>query len=95
LFVNGILSVPSETDKLLNIFAVDAETLAYDMEAYQADIEEFGLLTYEEFNEYLPGLPEVFFDAFNGQYLLVAMGRGLVTWDDLAVLVERYSRFFV
>lgn len=95
LFIDGILSVPSETQFFLNIFDVSANTLTYDMESYQADIEKFGLLSYEEFSLYLPGLPEVFFNAFNGQYMLIAMGKGLVTWDDLTRLVERYSEFFI
>ncbi|MCL1900953.1 MAG: hypothetical protein FWG51_00960, partial [Firmicutes bacterium] len=95
LYIDGLLSAPASTNYFLNIFAVDASTLAYDMDAYQSDIEEFGLLSYEEFSHYLPGLPEIFFDAFNGQYLLVAMRHGLVTWDDLSMLVERYAHFFI
>jgi len=95
IYIEGLLSVPAETNYFLNIFAVDADTLTYDMEAYQSDIDEFGLLSYEEFIIYLPEVPETFFNAFNGQYLLVAMGRGLVTWDDLFMLVERYSPFFL
>ena len=59
----------------------------------QADIEQYGLFTYEEFAELLPVSEEVF-EAFNGQYLKVAMGKGLISWDTLNRLVARYSVFF-
>lgn len=39
-------------------------------------------------------VPEVVFDAFNGQYLKVSIGKGLITLAQIAFLIERYSVFF-
>lgn len=92
-YVNGMLSMPGATEGLINIFDVDADTMSYDQTAFEADIEKYGLFTYEEFAEILPVSQEVF-EAFNGQYLKVSIGKGLITMDDLYRLVERYKEFF-
>lgn len=44
-------------------------------------------------NKILP-IPEVVFDAFNGQYLKVSIGKGLINIEGLAALIERYAEFF-
>ncbi|MCL2234654.1 MAG: hypothetical protein FWC11_02100, partial [Firmicutes bacterium] len=33
---------------------------------------------------------EEFFNAFNGQYLLISMDKGMVTWCDIEYLVGRF-----
>lgn len=91
-YVNGMLSMPGGTTSLINIFDVDADTMTIDMESYNADIAEYGLFTYEEFAEIMPVF-EYVFDAFNAQYFKVAMGKGILTWDDLATLFETYQDF--
>ena len=92
-YVNGMLSMPGGIDGLFNIFEVDSETLKYDEAAMQADIDKFGLFTYEEFSEILP-VPVEMFEAVNGQYLKVAIGKGLITIEELQALVERYAGYF-
>ncbi len=77
---------------MFNIFEVDAETMKYDEEQKEADIEEYGLFTYEEFAETYPISEEVF-EAFNGQYLKVAMGKGLISAEELQSLIEQYAEF--
>lgn len=84
-FVDGMLSMPGGIDGLFNIFAVDAETMKYDESAMAADIERYGLFTYEEFAELVPVSEEVF-NAFNGRYLKVAIGKGLIDTDRLFLL---------
>ena len=64
--------------------------MKYDEASMQMDIELYGLFTYEEFTEYFY-LPEEAFEAFNGQYLKVAIGKGLITMDELSQLYNRYS----
>ena len=56
----------------------------------QADIEEYGLLTYEDFDGIID---EVGFEAYNGQYLNVSIGKGLITWNGVKALAERYGHF--
>lgn len=92
-YVNGMLSMPGATEGLINIFEVDSQTIKYDEEKMLEDINEFGLFTYEEFAEILP-VPEEIFNAFSGQYLKVAIGKGLVDFETLASLAERYQEFF-
>lgn len=91
-YVNGMLSMPGGIEGLFNIFEVDAETMKYDEAQMQADIAQYGLFTYEEFAEQFPISEEVF-EAFNVQYLKVAMGKGLIDADGLQTLIERYSDF--
>ncbi len=67
--------------------------MKYDAEAMAADIEEYGLYTYEEFNT-LVSVPEEMFEAVNGQYLKVAVGKGLITIEQIQKLVDRYVSFF-
>lgn len=91
-YVNGMLSMPGGIEGLFNIFEVNAETMKYDEAQMQADIAQYGLFTYEEFAESFPVSEDVF-EAFNGQYLKVAMGKGLIDADCLQTLIERYAEF--
>lgn len=58
-----------------------------------ADIVKYGLYTYEELNALVP-VPKVMFDAVNGQYFKVAVGRGIITIEQICELVERYVYLF-
>lgn len=89
-YVNGMLSMPGATTGLINIFDVNPDTMKIDEVAYLADIEKYGLFTYEEFKETVY-LSEDVFNAFNGQYLKVAIGKGLITIDEIKELIARYS----
>lgn len=91
-FTEDMLSIPGATEGFCNYFEYDPDTLAYDAEQKAADIEAYGLLTYADFAEL--GLPEDIFHAFNGQYLAVSMGKGLISWEDIAALVQRYGKYF-
>ena len=91
-FVNGMLSVPGGIEGLFNIFEVDPDTMQYDAAAKATDIAEYGLYTYEEFAAKFPVSEEVF-EAFNGQYLKVAVGKGLITEEEIVRLIERYAEF--
>lgn len=93
-YVNGMLSMPGGISGLFNIFDVDEETLKIDEQKMQEDIETYGLYTYEEFADIVPVSEEVF-EAFNGQYLKVAIGKGLIDIPRIQALVERYAEFFV
>lgn len=89
-YVNGMLSMPGATTGLINIFTVNPDTMKIDEVAYLADIEKYGLFTYEEFKE-IVYISEDMFNAFNGQYLKVAIGKGLITIDKLIELIGRYA----
>ena len=86
-YTDGVLSMPGGIEGLFNIFEVDTAIMAYDAEKKAADIEKYGLLTLEDFGGMIT---EDAFDAFNGAYLNVAIGKGLLTWEDIAYMAERY-----
>ena len=92
-YVNGMLSMPGGIDGMFNVFEVDGKTMSYDATKMQLDIDTNGLFTYEEFSE-LVEVPEVIFEAINGQYLKVAIGKGLIDIETLNRLAERYAEFF-
>jgi len=92
-YVNGMLSMPGNTESFINIFEVDPTIMAYDEDSMLQDIATYGLYTYEEFNNIIP-IPELVFNAFNGQYLKVAIGKGITTLQEIQSLLDRYSVFF-
>lgn len=63
-----------------------------DPDAYLADIEEYGLFTYEEFAQ-LINVPEEMFDAFQAQYLKVAIGKGHITLEETLALIKIYGEW--
>ncbi len=92
-YVNGMLSMPGNTESFINIFDVDSATMSYDQISMAQDISIYGLYTYEEFNNIVP-IPEFIFDAFNGQYLKIAIGKGIATIEEIQALLDRYSVLF-
>ena len=86
-FTEDILSMPGGVEGLFNIFDY-SESLKYDEEAKQRDIEKYGLFTYEDFKDLVP---LEMFNAFPTPYLKVAIGKGLLTWEDLYYYIERYG----
>ncbi len=92
-YVNGMLTMPGGIAGLFNIFEVDSENMRYDEDLFYRDIEIYGTYTYEEFAGLLPVTKELF-NAVNGQYLKVAIGKGLIDIQTLSEYTERYSGLF-
>lgn len=89
LYVNGMLSMPGGIGGLFNIFEVDLQTMSYDVKAMEADIQQYGLFTYEELSQ-LVAIPEELFEAVPCAYLKVAIGKGLITVDGLNAMFKTY-----
>lgn len=89
LYVNGMLSMPGGIDGLFNIFEVDAQTMSYDGKAMEEDIKKYGLYTYEELSQLVP-IPEELFEAVSCAYLKVAVGKGLITEEDMNTMFQSY-----
>ena len=85
-FVDGILTITNFSDGLINMFEF-ADDMKYDAEKMQADIEKYGLYTYEDFAEFAT-LEQ--FEAFNGKYLKVSVEKGLITYDELITLLKSF-----
>lgn len=86
-FTNDILSTSAYLDPLLNVFDINPETYAYDIDQMIKDIEEYGLYTYEDFEGLID---EKAFELYNAAYLKVAVGKGYITWDDIIELINIY-----
>ena len=63
------------------------EGMKYDEEKMQTDIEQYGLYTYEDFADYVTYEQ---FIAFNGPYLKVLVGRGVLTFEEILELIATY-----
>lgn len=66
------------------------ETLLYDSNKMNNDIQIYGLYDYTDF-EYL-GITEEQFIAFNGPYLKVLVGKGIITFDEIIDLIGKYVK---
>ena len=90
-YTNGMLSMPGNTEIFANIFSIDSETLRYTN--VNEDIENYGLYTYEEFNNLIE-IDEYVFNAFKGEYLKIAIEKGITNLNEIQALLDRYSVFF-
>lgn len=89
--VDGMFTLCAPPDMIkysdwFNYFEI-GEGMKYDEEKMQADIEQYGLYTYEDFADYVTYEQ---FLAFNGPYLKVLVGRGVVTYDQIIELIGMY-----
>lgn len=87
-FANGLLNgapLPdTDTAGQLNYFEFE-ENMMYDEAQMQADIEKYGLYTYEDFADYIP---EELFYALPFQYVKISVAKGLMTWEEIIHLIE-------
>lgn len=80
----GMLTLtPEDIPGMLTYFEV-GEDLKYDEEKMNADIEKYGLYTYEEWADYV-SYEE--FVALNGQYFKILVGKGILTEEDILSLI--------
>lgn len=86
-FTEDMLSMPGGISGLFNIFEYD-ENLKYDEEQKQADIEAYGLFSYDDFKDLVP---YEIYAAFPTSYFKVAICKGLLTMEQLNYYIERYS----
>ena len=86
-FTEGILSTSAYLDPLLNVFDINGETFAYDMESVQKDIETYGLYTYADFENLIS---EEAFELYNAAYLKIAVGKGYIVYQDILDLIDIY-----
>jgi len=89
-YTNGFLSMPGGITGLFNIFEYD-ENLQYNQEKYQNDIDTYGLMTLEELIPY--GVNEEMYNAYPAKYLKVALGKGIMTEEQLKYLIDRYGKY--
>jgi len=69
------------------MFEEVGEGLKFDAEKLSSDIAEYGLYSYDEWKDYVT-LEE--FNAFNGQYMKIIVGKGLITEEQLKALIAKW-----
>ena len=73
-------------DNFFNPFDID-EDMKYDSESVKADIEKYGLYTYEDFAHVVTYEQ---FVALNLAQFKVSVGKGYVTYEGLIYLIENF-----
>ena len=83
----GMLTLTPQAYIELFMYAEVGEALKFDENILAADIAQYGLYTYEEWKEFVT-LEE--FNAFNGQYMKIVVGKGIITEEQLIALIYKY-----
>ena len=88
IIVEGMISTDFmlEDYDLFNYFEL-GEGMTFDEAQMQADIEKYGLYTYEDFADYLTYEQ---FVGFNVQYFKIAVGKGNYTYEGILELIATY-----
>ncbi len=81
---NGILACSDTLVGICNMFEF-MDDMTYDMIQLQKDIETYGLFTYEEWQDFVSYED---FIAFNGAYFKIAIGKGLLTEEEIFELIN-------
>lgn len=82
----NILTMSTSTPGIFNLFELD-DNYMVDKELMKQDIEKYGLVTYEEYKDYVPY--ELFYD-FNFEYLNISIAKGLINEEEIARQIEWY-----
>ena len=93
---NGMLSMCDGSVKILglaNMFEYDSQ-LQFDADKKAADIAEYGLTSLEKVLEY-KGFTKADYDNYNLQYLNVAIGKGLTSWDYVKALSDYCAAYAI
>lgn len=89
VITNGLLSITGEIEGWFNYFDYDF-SLAYEKNKKQADIEKYGLYTYDEFKDYIR---KEIFDLLPIPYLKISVGKGLTTKEKIIEVMKKYLSF--
>ena len=88
VIADDLLSISSNISGLFNIFEYEPGTLKYDEAKMKQDIETYGLLGYEYFEEYFP---KEIYDMLPCKYLGVSIGKGMITWETIESYIAKWK----
>lgn len=92
---NGILTMPDDQNKppqdvigFCNLFELD-ENHKFDVAKMAADIEAYGIFSYEDFCQMVPDHTDIgdLFFGIGGEYINVAFGKGLLSMEKLSTFI--------
>ena len=84
--LEGMFTITPPATLQLAFFEI-GEDMKYDAEAMKADIEKYGLYTYDEFDHLMTWEQ---FEALNMAEMKVAVGKGLITYEEILGLISMY-----
>ena len=84
--LENMFSITPPATEQLAFFEI-GENMMYDAAAKQADIEKYGLFTYEEFAHLLTYEQ---FEAMNFPEIKIAIGKGMITYEEVLWLIAAY-----
>lgn len=87
VFASGLLTVPPPDD-FYNWMPM-CDKLRYDMAAFEADVQKYGLYTYDDFKDYVTYEQ---FVAFNGAYLKIPVEKGIFSFEYILELIDLYVK---
>ena len=87
-FAEGMLTV-APPDDFYNWVEM-GDKVRYDAQKFNADVEKYGLYTYEDFEDYVTY--EQFVE-WNGAYLKIPVEKGIFTFDYIIELIELYKEY--
>ncbi|MCQ2428579.1 MAG: hypothetical protein MJ137_09345 [Clostridia bacterium] len=80
-FAGSVLSL-SPSALFLYPFEITGD-MKFDIESMKTDIAQYGLMTYEEFSSFGIQFPEDQFYALNGQYIKIAVAKGIASIEEI------------
>ena len=86
--MKGALEGLTRPDGTRPLLIAVTQLTSTDQEAMERDIEMYGLFTYEDFEDLVPF---ELYDSFTTKYFKVAIGKGILTWDQLYYYIDRYG----
>ena len=86
-FANNLLTVAPPED-FYNWIPMSGK-LRYDTAQFEADVQKYGLYTYDDFKDYVTYEQYL---AFNGPYLKVPVEKGIFTYDAIIELIDQYLK---
>lgn len=86
-FVEGALCISDDIKGLYNYFELD-DDYKYDIKKKQADIDQYGLLRYEDVAYFMS---KEIYEYFNVKYLSVSIGKGMITMEEMKRYVSKYA----
>ena len=80
--------IPGDYEQLSNISVFEIPAPNYNDDYMNNDINKYGLYTYEDFEDYIPY--EVFEYMFPAKYFKVAVGKEMISFEEIVLLIEKY-----
>ena len=88
----GVISGTGGQLGICNMFDFDTEAMTYHKDKKFVDLQKYGKLDYEEFKDIMQ---REFFDANHVDEVSVAIGKGLLTLEQLKAYLRKFSHCFL